>query len=322
MGLFSSGGKFKWGGFFITLALCVAGILILSFPGESFTVVSYIVATCCCLTGIFLFGRMIAKKEQGMKRGLTILFSIFTIICGITAFIFPDKVIGIYPMFIGLFVVLDGAFTLQILLKAKGYMLKAWWFLIFLAGLTIFFGFVSIRTQATEKNIANGLYAFIFGMTVFVCGLHNLFALLFLRGVVSKMKGYSSEEKPKPKDKHYDDEDDEEEYHRPRKPKRPVYDEDDEDDYYYRPRRPRRRYYDDDYYDDEEYYHRPRRPKRPVYDEDDGTEYQQPPKPPKQKPKNTPPQYDDEGSYTGSYTNTYDTNTTTQYFDDDQFGND
>ena len=316
MGLFSSGEKFKWGGFFITLALCVAGILILSFPGESFTVVSYIVATCCCLAGIFLFGRMIAKKEQGLKRGFMIILSIFTIICGVTAFIVPEKVIGVYPMFIGLFVVLDGAFTLQILLKAKGYALKAWWLLIFLSGLTILFGFISIRTQATDKNIANGLYAFLFGTTVFMCGLHNLFALLFLRGVVKKTNGQHSEDGSKPKNHHhYDDEDEEEYHHRPKKPKRPIYDEDD-DEYYYRPRRPRRRYYDDEYYDDEEYYHRPRKPKKPpVYEEDDEEEYYQ--RPPKQKPK-TPPKQDDENAYTG----TYDTSGSTQYFDDDQFGND
>lgn len=310
MGLFSSGEKFKWGGFFITLALCIAGILILSFPGESFTVVSYIVATCCCLTGIILFGRMIAKKEQGLKRGLMILFSIFTIICGITAFIFPEKVIGIYPMFIGLFVVLDGAFTLQILLKTKGYTLKAWWLLIFLACLTILFGFISIRTQATEKNIANGLYAFIFGFTVFMCGLHNLFALLFLRGVVTKMKTQEAQENPKPRERHYDDEYDEEPP-RPRRPKKPVYDEEDED-YYYRPRRPRRRYYEDDYYDDEEYYHRPRRPRRPVYD-DDEEEYEAPP-----KPKNTPPTQNDGNTYNSPQNDNTDTN---KYFDDDQFNN-
>ena len=141
MGIIKAIASFKWGYLLIAILLCLAGLCVIFYPTESFTAVSYIIACGAIASGIVLLVKVLADRKRGFSFGFSIFFSCLVLVCGLVAVIIPEKIMELYPMFIGLLVIIDGSFKLQTVINAKRYKLKMWWFLLILACLTILGGF-------------------------------------------------------------------------------------------------------------------------------------------------------------------------------------
>lgn len=186
MGIISSIRSFKWGYLLISILLCACGLCFLVFNQQPLKVVAYIIGAACLLVGIILGVKVLAQPERGFKFGITIIFAILTIICGLVSLILNDKVIEVYPMFIGLFIVIDGAFKLQTVINAKRYKLKSWWFLLIFSCLTIAGGFLIIRIPYTADN--STAFTVLLGIALILSGLEN-FLSLFYFGKITRRAG-------------------------------------------------------------------------------------------------------------------------------------
>jgi uncharacterized membrane protein HdeD (DUF308 family) len=185
MGIVSSVKNFKWGYLIISVLLCACGLCFLVFNKQPLKIVAYIIGVACLLVGIILAVKVLSQPERGFKFGITIIFAILTMICGLVSIILNDKVIEVYPMFIGLFIVIDGAFKLQTVINAKRYRLKLWWFLLIFSCFTILSGFLIIRIPFTQDN-ANA-FTMLLGLALILSGLENFFSLFYFGKIVKRV---------------------------------------------------------------------------------------------------------------------------------------
>ena len=160
--------KFRFGYLVLAILLCACGLLIIIYPNESMTTVSYIIGAVTLIGGIVQVIKILADRRRGAGFAFAIITATVTIICAIMALIFPDIVMTVYPMIIGLFIIIDGAFKLQTVVNSKRYNMKMWWFLLIISCLTIFGGFLCIRVRLTADNF--GLFSFILGFDFFKVG--------------------------------------------------------------------------------------------------------------------------------------------------------
>lgn len=184
MSLVNSIKNFRFGYLLLAILLCASGLLIIIYPNESMTTVSYIIGAITLIGGIVQVIKILANRRRGASFTFSIITACVTIICAVAALIFPDVVMTVYPMMIGLFVIIDGAFKLQTVINSKRYNMKMWWFLLIISCVTIFGGFLCVRVRLTEDNFP--LFSFILGASLTVCGVQNFFSLFYLGKIVKR----------------------------------------------------------------------------------------------------------------------------------------
>ncbi len=183
MGLINSLKRFKWGYLIISILLCAVGLCFIIYPTQSLKTTSFIIGGVALTAGVVQIVKILADRHRGFGFAISIIIAITTIICATIAFLFPSVVIKVYPMIIGLMIVIDGSFKLQTVISAKRYSMKMWWFLLILCSFAIIGGFLLIRLQYSEEN--SKIYTAILGISIFISGLQNFFSLFYL-GKITK----------------------------------------------------------------------------------------------------------------------------------------
>ena len=186
MGLIKSIKSFRWGYLLISLVLCAVGVCFIVYPTQSMTIGSYTIGGASMLVGIILVVKVLANRKRSFSFAISVICAVLTVTCGVVALIIPEEVFKLYPMFIGLFIIIDGSFKFQTVINAKRYKLKMWWFLLIFSVISITGGFMLVRLSGTDIN--NILFAEIMGITLFADGLENFFSLFYLGKIVTKAK--------------------------------------------------------------------------------------------------------------------------------------
>ena len=186
MGIIKAIKNFRWGYLLTSILLCLAGVLVIAFQSETLKAVSYIIAGATFIVGIIQIIKLLAERKRGFGFAISIIFTVLTLVCGLVAFIIPDKVMELYPMFIGLLIVIDGAFKLQTVINAKRYKLKMWWFLLIFSCLTILGGFLTVRLRVGEVGYSG--FSFILGFALIFSGFENFLSLFYLGKIVKMAK--------------------------------------------------------------------------------------------------------------------------------------
>ena len=177
--------KFRFGYLLLAIMLCACGALIVIYPNESMKTVCYIIGFTTLVGGIIQVVKILADRHRGANFAFSIITAAVTIICAVVALVFPDAVMTIYPMFIGLFIIIDGSFKLQTVINSKRYKMKMWWFLLILCCLSILGGFLCVRVRLVpDENF--GIFSFMLGTSLFLCGLQNFFSLFYLGKIVKR----------------------------------------------------------------------------------------------------------------------------------------
>ena len=179
--------KIKWGYLFISLVLCASGVCFLVFPEETVKTSSYIISACSLLVGITVGIKFLIDKGRGFTFGIAMCAAACTVICGIVGLIIPERVFSVYPMFIGLFFIMDGSFKLQTVISAKRYRLKMWWFLLSFSVLTIIGGFLMIRLKI-DSDIKIKAFVIIMAIAFILSGIENFLSLFFLGKITKRAK--------------------------------------------------------------------------------------------------------------------------------------
>ena len=176
--------RFRWGNLLIAILLCVVGVCFIGYPLESMKTGSYIIGAFTTIGAIVQAVGILSNRKRGFGFAIRIITEILTIIAGAVCFIIPEQVARIYPMFIGLFIVIDGSFKLQTVISAKRYNLKMWWFLLIFSVLTIILGFLVIRIQVPEDSIRG--FTILLGAALFICGIGNFLSLFYFPKIIKR----------------------------------------------------------------------------------------------------------------------------------------
>ena len=181
----SSTKKFRWGYLLISLVLCAVGLCFILFPNHSIKIGSYIIAAAAILVGLILAIKVLADRQRGFSFATSMFSAILTIACGVVALIIPNEIFKLYPMLIGLFIILDGSFKLQTVINAKRYKIKCWWLLLIFAVISIIGGFFVIRLRV-DIDVSYRFFSIIMGISLCSCGLQNFLSLFYLGRIVAK----------------------------------------------------------------------------------------------------------------------------------------
>ena len=181
----SSAKKFRWGYLLISLVLCAVGLCFIFFPNDSIKIGSYIIAAAAMLVGIILAIKVLADRKRDFSFATSIFSAVLTVACGVVALIIPNEIFKLYPMLIGLFIILDGSFKLQTVINAKRYKIKCWWLLLLFAVISIIGGFFVIRLRV-DIDVSYRFFSIILGVALCSCGLQNFLSLFYLGRIVAK----------------------------------------------------------------------------------------------------------------------------------------
>ncbi len=184
MGLVKAIKSFRWGYLLISIILCLVGACFIAYPTQSMTIGSYTIGGASILVGIVLVIKVLANRKRSFSFAISVICAVLTVTCGVVALIIPEQVFKLYPMFIGLFIIIDGSFKFQTVINAKRYKLKMWWFLLIFSIISIAGGFLLVRFSGTD--IKGIVFAEIIGVTLFADGLENFFSLFYLSKIVAK----------------------------------------------------------------------------------------------------------------------------------------
>ena len=176
MGLIKKIKTINWGYLWLAVLIGGAGILILAYPGETLDVVAITVGVVTLLLGAVQAIRVLSDKKRGFKFAVGIIAASVTAIAGTLCLILRENVKEFIPSLVSLFLIIDAAFKLQTVVRARQFKSKACWALMVISIVTIALSFIVIRMEGgAVKPIL-----IMFGLSLIADALGNLFSFFFV----------------------------------------------------------------------------------------------------------------------------------------------
>jgi uncharacterized membrane protein HdeD (DUF308 family) len=161
----------KWGYILLGLLFLAIGVCFIVFS-NALTVLAISIGAIMTLFGIIFGTLTLAKKTRGAGFTFKTIFSIFSIVCGITTAIFNDGAIAVIVSIFSLLLIVDGSFKLNTSAMSKRYSVGGWWIMLVVSLLIIISAF--ILTKDTPDDPTHSTVWL--GLTVALDGLANLFS--------------------------------------------------------------------------------------------------------------------------------------------------
>lgn len=160
----------KIGYIIVSAALCILGILIIALP--SFSIRVFGVA---CGIILILFGcvRLIGYFSRDLFRlafQYDLAFGVLLIVLGVLMLVRPESFLNFFCVTLGLAILIDGLFKLQIAMESKRFGIREWWLILALAIIASIFGLVMvIRPFESGK-----MFCVLFGISLLADGILNI----------------------------------------------------------------------------------------------------------------------------------------------------
>lgn len=126
----------------VSITLCVIGIVLMAFPDFSVSALGTICGALFILFGIVKLIGYFSKDLYRLAFQYDLAFGILTIALGVVMLARPENVMGFVCVVLGVSILADGLFKIQIALSAKSFGLRLWWLILICAVVTGILGFV------------------------------------------------------------------------------------------------------------------------------------------------------------------------------------
>ncbi len=160
----------KIGYIVISALLCALGILLIAKPELSVSVIGTI---CGILLIVFGAVKLVGYFSRDLYRlafQYDFAFGILLIMLGILILRAPEGLMNFICIAIGLFILTDGLFKIQIAMDAKKFGIKEWWLILLLALITAALGVLLI----VRPDAGSSALTIILGVTLLSEGILNL----------------------------------------------------------------------------------------------------------------------------------------------------
>lgn len=160
----------KTGYILLSAALCVLGIVLTAAPDVSLVVFEHALGICMILYGIIKLAGYFSKDLFRLAFQFDLAFGILLLALGVTALARPEFTISFLCVMLGIPLLADGLFKVQIAIDAKRFGISSWWLILALAILSGGFGMLLVL-RPIESAQAMMVLA---GLSVLAEGLMNL----------------------------------------------------------------------------------------------------------------------------------------------------
>ncbi len=160
----------KIGYVILSVLFCLLGVLLLVRPAFSALLFGRFLGVCMILFGIVKVVGYLSKDLYRLAFQYDLAFGILLVTLGIVALTRPDSTMNFFGIILGVCVLSDGLFKIQIALDAKAFGITQWWFIFLLAVLTVILGILLV----VHPDKSAQLLTVLLGLGLFSEGLLNL----------------------------------------------------------------------------------------------------------------------------------------------------
>lgn len=174
----------KAGYIVVSASICLFGLVLILFPGIAVSVI-------CRFTGIImiLFGAVklcgyFSKDLYRLAFQYDLVFGILLIALGIVMLAIPNNVIGFICVVLGIYLMADSLFKIQIAFDAKKFGIKNWWMILVLAAAAWIIGFLLVirPTESAEALVT------LFGVSLLAEGILSMSVTLLAVKIIGHQK--------------------------------------------------------------------------------------------------------------------------------------
>lgn len=160
----------KIGYIVVSAALCILGILMIALP--DFSISAFGIA---CGIILILFGcvRLVGYFSRDLFRlafQYDLTFGVQMIVLGALMLVRPESLMNFYCIVLGLSILTDGLFKLQIAMESKRFGIREWWLILALAVIAIVFGVVLFIRPGDSGRVL----CVLLGITLLADGILNI----------------------------------------------------------------------------------------------------------------------------------------------------
>lgn len=154
----------------MAVVLLALGICFIVWPSASAQTVCALAGAAVALFGVVKLIGYFVRKRSGLELQFDFAVGIIALVLGLTVITFAGNIVRAIPVFLGVFILVDGVFKLQTAFDAKRYQLPGWW--VILAGAVVFcvLGLVLIL----HRSESAATMTVILGVALVLDGVQNL----------------------------------------------------------------------------------------------------------------------------------------------------
>ena len=165
----------KIGYIVLSVLYCVLGILLFAMPDLSLTAIGIILGIGMIVFGIVKIIGYFSKDLFRLAFQYDLAFGGLLIALSIIVLVNPEHLVSFFCIVIGIAVLCDGLFKIQIAIDSKPFGIRTWWLILLFAVITVAAGVLLIIRPAQAARM---LTVFL-GISVFADGILNLIVAVF-----------------------------------------------------------------------------------------------------------------------------------------------
>ena len=154
----------------MAVVLLALGICFIAWPSASAQTVCALAGAAVALFGAVKLVGYFVRKRSGLELQFDFALGIIALVLGLTIIAFAGNIVRAIPVFLGIFILVDGVFKLQTAFDAKRYGLPGWW--VILAGAVVFCALGLVLILRRSESAAT--MTVILGVALALDGIQNL----------------------------------------------------------------------------------------------------------------------------------------------------
>ena len=164
----------KFGDIVSSLLLCALGVALIVHPSFSATALCALMGTLLICYGIFKVIGYWSKDLFRLAFQFDLAFGILMIAVGLIMVIRPSQMLTLVNLVIGILVLADGLFKIQIALDSKAFGIKAWWLIMALAAAAVVLGILLM----VDPFASSALLMILLGISLLAEGILNFCVMI------------------------------------------------------------------------------------------------------------------------------------------------
>jgi uncharacterized membrane protein HdeD (DUF308 family) len=164
----------KTGYIIMSAALCLFGVLMIVYPGFSIETIGIVAGVCLILFGVVKLVGYFSKDLFRLAFQYDLAFGILLISLGVIVLIRPGSLMNFLCLALGIAILADGLFKVQIAVDAKSFGIRLWWLILALAILTGALGLALVFRPSESAAVLVALL----GVALLAEGILNLSTVL------------------------------------------------------------------------------------------------------------------------------------------------
>lgn len=165
----------KIGYIILSVLYCVLGILLITMPELSITAMGILLGIGMIVFGIVKIVGYFSKDLFRLAFQYDLAFGGLLIALGIIVLVNPEHLLSFFCIVMGIAVLCDGLFKIQIAIDSKPFGIRTWWVILAFAIITVAAGILLIIRPAEAAHV---LTIFL-GISMLADGILNLIVALF-----------------------------------------------------------------------------------------------------------------------------------------------